>query len=255
MPTKVKILVKKSDGPARKRARLECTDQVVGVKGDVRGGHGATETLSREGCVDDAKNGPEPNQKIPNIANEEALVRYSLIQDLKDEMSRRHARKELIQELEGEMSRRRANEVLLESGLEESNNRETCATVNHPFAQGGLSAVPPPIANRVVTGGLCETDGKKRKQYRYTCTHDGCTNQAKKGGVCTTHGAKRKTCNRDGCSNQALKGGVCWRHGAKVTLTKKAKRKTCSHEGCTNQAKKRGLCCRHGAYKKNKLSV
>ena len=125
MPTKVKILVKKSDGPARKRARLDgCTNQVVGVNGDVSERHGETETLSREGCDNNAKNFP-------------------------------------------------------------------------------------PIANHVVTGGLCETDGIKRKQYLYTCTHDGCANQARKGGVCIRHGAKPKTCSHEGCAKNALKGGGC----------------------------------------------
>ena len=32
---------------------------------------------------------------------------------------------------------------------------------------------------------------KKKKKYRYTCSHEGCTNKAKKGGVCIRHGAKR----------------------------------------------------------------
>ena len=31
------------------------------------------------------------------------------------------------------------------------------------------------------------------------------------------HGAKRKQCSSEGCTNQAKKGGVCIRHGANHT--------------------------------------
>jgi hypothetical protein len=46
--------------------------------------------------------------------------------------------------------------------------------------------------------------------------------------VCIKHGAKVKkyTCSHEGCTNYARRGGVCVRHGAKVKL--------CRHEGCTN---------------------
>ena len=49
------------------------------------------------------------------------------------------------------------------------------------------------------------------------CSHDGCTNQARKRGVCITHGdgAKRKQCIFEGCTNKAVKGGVCTRHRSK----------------------------------------
>lgn len=77
-----------------------------------------------------------------------------------------------------------------------------------------------------------------------TCTFEGCTNNAVKGGVCIRHGAKRKTCSREGCTNNAVKGGVCVRHGAK--------QKTCTFEGCANNAKKGGICIRHGAKRSRK---
>jgi len=86
-------------------------------------------------------------------------------------------------------------------------------------------------------GGVCWRHGAKEK----FCSHEGCTNQARQGGVCITHGAIIKQCSVDGCTNQVVKGGVCKRHGAK------AKRKICSHEGCTNQARKGGVCITHGA--------
>ncbi len=46
------------------------------------------------------------------------------------------------------------------------------------------------------------------------CSSEGCTNVAKKGGVCIKHGAKVKRCSSDECTNIAVKGGVCKRHGA-----------------------------------------
>jgi hypothetical protein len=55
---------------------------------------------------------------------------------------------------------------------------------------------------------------------------------------------KNKRCSHEGCANQAVKGGVCITHGAKVT------RKQCSFEGCTNYPKKGGVCVTHGAVMK-----
>jgi hypothetical protein len=87
--------------------------------------------------------------------------------------------------------------------------------------------------------GVKPTIMKKKKR----CSSMGCTNQAYKGGVCTTHGAikKHKLCSHVGCTKQAVKGGVCVTHGA----IKKPKR--CSFNGCTNQVKKGGVCVTHGA--------
>ena len=82
--------------------------------------------------------------------------------------------------------------------------------------------------------------GKARKKKR--CSEEGCTNEAKKGGVCIRHGAKVKLCSSEGCTNNAQKGGVCIKHGAQVKL--------CSSEGCTNNAKKGGVCIKHGAKSK-----
>ena len=63
--------------------------------------------------------------------------------------------------------------------------------------------------------------------------------QAKCGGVCRRHGAKKKLCRSEGCTNQAQNGGVCIKHGAKI--------KRCSSEGCTNSVVKGGVCAKHGA--------
>ena len=89
-------------------------------------------------------------------------------------------------------------------------------------------------------GGVCVRHGAEMKHK--LCSRDGCTNLAKKGGVCRRHGAKGKECSSEGCTNQAQRGGVCLRHGAQV--------KRCSIEGCTSFAQRRGgLCRRHGAYR------
>ena len=49
------------------------------------------------------------------------------------------------------------------------------------------------------------------------CSHKGCTNHARKGGVCRSHGATVKRCGHEGCTKNSSTGGFCWRHGAKVT--------------------------------------
>jgi len=57
----------------------------------------------------------------------------------------------------------------------------------------------------------------KRTQWRKDkkiCSYTGCTNQAKVGGVCNRHGAKR--CSRKGCRNVAKQGGMCQTHVYKV---------------------------------------
>jgi len=88
------------------------------------------------------------------------------------------------------------------------------------------------------------TKGKAKAQWNSNkaeklCSVDGCTNHAKKGGVCMKHVAKVKLCSEVGCPNVVRKGGVCMRHGANV--------KRCSHDGCTNFSMKEGVCWRHGA--------
>ena len=104
-------------------------------------------------------------------------------------------------------------------------------SVDHPigrvrpgFFDGG---VPPTPCHRL-------HDAPKKHKI---CSHRGCVNIVKKGGVrirhgaqvrkygvCVRHGAQRATCGHDGCTNKVLKGGVCARHGA-----------TCIIERCTNK--------------------
>ena len=43
----------------------------------------------------------------------------------------------------------------------------------------------------------------KHKRKKYTCSHQGCTKLARKGGVCLRHGAKKYYCSHEGCTNIA----------------------------------------------------
>jgi hypothetical protein len=65
---------------------------------------------------------------------------------------------------------------------------------------------------------MCRVHGAPRKRC---ISHEGCTNIAKKGGVCVTHGAKVKAYKRcsfkGGCTKKARKGGVCQRHYSNLT--------------------------------------
>lgn len=87
--------------------------------------------------------------------------------------------------------------------------------------------------NRVVQGGLCISHGAKRK----TCSHPGCTKNVKKAGLCSAHGPARKRCEFEGCAKVAVQGGRCIAHGAK--------KKLCSVEDCTKQAILAGMCKKH----------
>lgn len=96
--------------------------------------------------------------------------------------------------------------------------------------------------NRVVQGGLCISHGAKRKQ----CKHPGCTKNVKKAGLCSTHGPARKRCEAGGCSKVAVQGGRCIAHGAK--------KKLCSIDGCTKQAILTGMCKKHHDQNRGKVS-
>jgi len=87
--------------------------------------------------------------------------------------------------------------------------------------------------NRVVQGGLCISHGAKRK----SCKHPGCNKNVKKAGLCSTHGPARKRCEAPGCPKVAVQGGRCIAHGAK--------KKLCCVEDCEKQAILSGMCKRH----------
>lgn len=67
------------------------------------------------------------------------------------------------------------------------------------------------FANYPVRGESCIRHGVMTP----TCSHGGCTINAKQGGLCLRHGAKLKICTHEGCTKIApYKGGVCWNHTA-----------------------------------------
>mmetsp|Transcript_6597 Transcript_6597/g.7203 ORF Transcript_6597/g.7203 Transcript_6597/m.7203 type:complete len:659 (+) Transcript_6597:633-2609(+) len=109
----------------------------------------------------------------------------------------------------------------------------------HILAAGGTSkrirrkCTVDGCSNRVVQGGLCISHGAKRK----TCKHPGCTKNVKKAGLCSTHGPARKRCEHEGCKKVAVQGGKCIAHGAK--------KKLCKIAGCTKQAILAGMCKKH----------
>lgn len=87
--------------------------------------------------------------------------------------------------------------------------------------------------NRVVQGGLCISHGAKRK----TCKHPGCEKNVKKAGLCSTHGPARRRCDHDGCNKVAVQAGRCIAHGAK--------KKMCAVDNCQKQAILSGMCKKH----------
>lgn len=87
--------------------------------------------------------------------------------------------------------------------------------------------------NRVVQGGLCISHGARRK----LCKHPGCNKNVKKAGLCSSHGPARKRCETEGCTKVSVQGGRCIAHGAK--------KKLCSVENCAKQAILNGMCKKH----------
>ena len=100
----------------------------------------------------------------------------------------------------------------------------------------------PGCTNRVVQGGVCVTHGAKRK----LCSYAGCSKAVKLAGFCSTHGPTRKKCDfvdpssGDPCTRVAVQGGRCLSHGAR--------RRFCSFPGkevCTKNAVQGGYCKKH----------
>jgi hypothetical protein len=87
--------------------------------------------------------------------------------------------------------------------------------------------------NRVVQGGLCISHGAKRK----LCGHPGCSKNVKKSGLCSSHGPARKRCDAFGCKKVAVQGGRCIAHGAR--------KKLCEVDDCGKQAILGGMCKKH----------
>ena len=100
----------------------------------------------------------------------------------------------------------------------------------------------PGCDNRVVQGGVCVTHGAKRK----LCQAPGCSKAVKLAGFCSTHGPSRKKCDYvdpssgSACARVAVQGGRCLSHGAR--------RRFCAFPGkkvCTKNAVAGGYCKKH----------
>ncbi|KAL3800463.1 hypothetical protein HJC23_011700 [Cyclotella cryptica] len=87
--------------------------------------------------------------------------------------------------------------------------------------------------NGIVQGGVCVSHGAKRRKCRFP----GCTKNSKCAGLCSKHGPPRKKCEHENCSNVAVRGGKCKSHGATS--------KRCEVEGCSKVAAFNNMCKRH----------
>ena len=93
--------------------------------------------------------------------------------------------------------------------------------------------------NRVVQGGVCVTHGARRKG----CAHPGCDKAVKLAGYCSAHGPSRRKCDEDGCGRVAVQGGRCLSHGAR--------RRICNYPAaggrgpCGKNAIAGGMCKKH----------
>ncbi len=78
-----------------------------------------------------------------------------------------------------------------------------------------LSAPPPPPNNH-----------PKHKRVNRKCSHQYCDNRVVQGGVCVTHGTRRKCCAHPGCEKFVRNSGYCSAHGpsrqTSTTLTRAA---------------------------------
>ena len=203
------------------------------------------------------ENGRDTNNNALSLHSESTDFEYLAFK----KKSRRHCEHEKEDVVKTNGLRPSGKSVFLEerkrslssaSGSSDTTGPKDNGTAQPPAKRNRVSApsAPPAKRNRVSAHSAPDTLKKARRDRKVPiCTADGCTNHAKRRGVCIRHGAKvvHKRCSSEGCPNVAQVGGVCVRHGAKRA------RKSCSIEGCTNLVQRRGLCIRHGAKAKTKL--
>lgn len=90
-----------------------------------------------------------------------------------------------------------------------------------------------------------KTSTTKPKRVRRKCTAPGCENRVVQGGVCVSHGAKRKLCSTPGCDKAVKLVGFCSSHGP--TRKKCDYIDTSSGGVCSRVAVQGGRCLSHGA--------
>eukprot|EP00956_Cyclotella_meneghiniana_P037717 scaffold143306_cov68-Cyclotella_meneghiniana.AAC.1 len=86
-------------------------------------------------------------------------------------------------------------------------------------------------SNGIVQGGLCISHGAKRKKCRFP----GCEKNSKLAGLCSRHGPPRPQCDVMGCKNVSAQGRKCKSHATTVK---------CYVPGCDNIICGRSLTCR-----------
>ncbi|OQS02107.1 hypothetical protein THRCLA_21505 [Thraustotheca clavata] len=88
--------------------------------------------------------------------------------------------------------------------------------------------------NQVYARHLCVGHGGRKP-----CQTTGCHGNARVGGFCNRHGAKRDKppCAIAGCMNSSYSNGHCIRHGG---------RRQCKIQSCQTHARTGGYCWRHG---------
>jgi hypothetical protein len=79
-------------------------------------------------------------------------------------------------------------------------------------SSSSLLSIPPQSKKEKMVVKKSQPGVKASIRKNKRCSSMGCANQAQKGGVCITHGAKMNRCSFEGCTKQAQKGGVCCRH-------------------------------------------
>ncbi|CAH0475009.1 unnamed protein product [Peronospora belbahrii] len=130
-------------------------------------------------------------------------------------------------------------------------------TENATFLSAPLTKRHRVIASPTFSTGMGSTCSYKPP---LKCRRDGCTNDARRKGLCMEHGG-RHFCKMTGCQKCAHRGGFCISHGggrrcAVAKCTKSAQSggicyshgggKRCATEGCTHAARSGGFCIKHG---------
>jgi hypothetical protein len=83
-------------------------------------------------------------------------------------------------------------------------------------SSSSLLSIPPQSKKEKMVVKKSQPGVKASIRKNKRCCSMGCANQAQKGGVCITHGAKMKQCSFEGCTNGVIKGAICVTHGAMV---------------------------------------
>lgn len=80
--------------------------------------------------------------------------------------------------------------------------------------QQAIDLNPQHAGNNALTkpGSLPATTAKV-KPIKRSCSVVGCTNGVVQGGVCVSHGAKRRMCLFPGCTKSSKCAGLCSKHG------------------------------------------